>query len=322
MSVLSHRRPNALSPVGKTPLDDIKPTPVNLSDSCDPSLELSDTEIDDAILLGAPVSSRTQEYRRLIFNNVIGAEVGYLAQRDENESVKSSHRAVLIDWMIRVSDEMKLLDNTLFLAVSLFDRVTVLYPVKKCHIQLFGSTCLWIASKMEETLTPAISDFVYLCGNTYKESEFTDCERVVLNLLKFSITSTTPLFYLDAIFANRSTSAAVKSLSHFFCTASLMSEFYGSMKPSVIALSALFLAYAAVGEVTTVTDYQVDIAEVVDCAAKITTAVAKITEKKSKSVLYESLTYCLEEANLNMREVGDALLANVNERNVVRFCFP
>lgn len=321
MSVLRTRKANVMSPIGKPVFEKRKPSVTNLSDSCDPSFDVSDADIDDAIILGAHLSEGNQEYRKLIFDNLMSSESNYLARIDENESVKAAHRMILVDWMIRISDEMKLLDNTLFLAVSLFDRVSVLYPVKKCHIQLFGSTCLWIASKMEETLTPAISDFVYLCGNTYKESEFTDCERVILNLLNFSITSTTPLFYLDAIFSKRPHEKdAVKSFSRFFCTSCLMSELYGSMKPSVVALSALFLACAAVGEVTTVNDYPVDAAEVVDCAANITTAVSKITEKKAKSVLYEWFTDCLAEYGLSMREVGDALLANVNERNVIRFC--
>lgn len=315
---------NVISPSRKpvTKVATVKPS-VSRNENDYPS-DSEGAEIDD-ILMTVQLSTKNHndDYRTLAFSNAIEAEKLYVAAQGPKDfrKIKASNRSILVDWMIHACDEMRCLDETLFLSVSLFDRVAAINPIKKCHIQLFGSTCMWIASKMEETLIPAISDFMYLCGNAYVESEFIDCERVILRLLKFSVAATTPLFYLNAVLKNYADGAsAISSWASFFCCSALLSENYGTMRPSVVAVTSMFLAYCVLNKTGSMLEYEVDIAEVAECAEQITTAVAAITAPGSSMFLLDRFSACLESTGLTMKEVGDSLLKNVNEANIVRFC--
>ena len=59
-------------------------------------------------------------------------------------------RAILVDWLIDVTDEYLIQTSTLFLTVHLIDKVICRIPVQKNRFQLIGCACLLIASKMEE----------------------------------------------------------------------------------------------------------------------------------------------------------------------------
>lgn len=317
---------NMLSPFGKT----MKPvTPVQSPTGFNEYSEITEDSGDvDEILMSVeqPQQTQTEQYASRLFANTIDTESIYLAShvrpRDRDfRKIKPKNRSILVDWMFRAADEMRCLEETIFLAVALFDRVAALQTIKSCHIQLFGSTCLWMACKLEETLTPTISDFVYLCANAYTEAEFIDCERVILRLLKFSVQSTTPVFYTKALIEKRrADNATLSSWVQFFCSSALMSPSYGHMRPSVVAVASLFLAHAVVGETGTISEYAVDIAEVVDCAEKITSAVAEITDADSVLFLREKFNECLAESGLELTTIGNSLLKNVNEENIIRFC--
>lgn len=60
-------------------------------------------------------------------------------------------RRLLVGWMVEVADEMKLLPNTIFRSVHLLDyALQKLSGVGKDSLQLLGSACLLVASKIEE----------------------------------------------------------------------------------------------------------------------------------------------------------------------------
>jgi hypothetical protein len=104
------------------------------------------------------------DYRSLIFSNALSEELRVPSAPSCFDRGNSVHRSRVISWIIRATSEMQFLDETLFLAVALFDRVVAVDSIPTNSLQLYVSTCLLIASKMEEKLTPVVSDFVFLCG--------------------------------------------------------------------------------------------------------------------------------------------------------------
>lgn len=63
-------------------------------------------------------------------------------QRD----VTSSMRATLVDWLVEVAEEYKLLSDTLFLAISYMDRFLSVNTIPRQKLQLVGVSSMLIAS--------------------------------------------------------------------------------------------------------------------------------------------------------------------------------
>jgi hypothetical protein len=155
-------------------------------------------------------------------------------------------------------------DETLLLSVSLFDRVTSLKRLVRRELQLYGATCLWIASKIEERLTPMLSDFIYLCAGIYTAADFIECETQILTLLHFAVASTTSIVYVQAAVED---GTRIGELARFFCLVLMCHPSYGTMSASVMGTTAVILACFVCGERVSVAKQSVD--EVVGCAQQV-----------------------------------------------------
>ena len=76
-------------------------------------------------------------------------------------------RAILVDWLVEVADEYKLLPQTLYLTINYIDRFLSVMSVLRGKLQLVGTACMLIASKFEEIYPPEVSEFVYITDDTY-----------------------------------------------------------------------------------------------------------------------------------------------------------
>jgi cyclin A len=70
--------------------------------------------------------------------------VGYIDK--VQRGVTSNMRGILIDWLVEVADEYKLLPETLHLAVSYIDRFLSLNVINRSNLQLLGVSSMLIAS--------------------------------------------------------------------------------------------------------------------------------------------------------------------------------
>jgi cyclin A len=55
-------------------------------------------------------------------------------------------RAVLIDWLVEVTEEYKMQTETLYLAVNFIDRFLSYMSVVRAKLQLVGTAAMFIAS--------------------------------------------------------------------------------------------------------------------------------------------------------------------------------
>lgn len=81
--------------------------------------------------------------------------------------INSSMRAILVDWLVEVGEEYKLLPQTLYLTVNYIDRFLSMMSVLRGKLQLVGTACMLLASKFEEIYPPEVSEFVYITDDTY-----------------------------------------------------------------------------------------------------------------------------------------------------------
>jgi len=107
-------------------------------------------------------------------------------------------RAVLIDWLIEVQMQFKLLQETLFLTVNTIDRFLAVEGknVYKSRLQLVGVAAMFLVSKIEEVYAPAVSDFVYITDNAYTGTEIRQMELQIIRALNFDLCQPISLNFL------------------------------------------------------------------------------------------------------------------------------
>merc|ERR1712121_336272 len=104
-------------------------------------------------------------------------------------SINEKMRAVLVDWLVEVQIQFKLLQETLFSTISIVDRFLAVegLTITRSKLQLVGVAAMFLASKVEEGYAPACSDFVYITDHAYTEDAIKQMEMKILQTLKFSL---------------------------------------------------------------------------------------------------------------------------------------
>jgi hypothetical protein len=110
--------------------------------------------------------------------------------------VNAKMRAILVDWLVEVSEEYKLCADTLYQAVAYVDKFLSIYLASRSQLQLIGVTCMWLASKYEEIYPPNVADFCYITDNTYSRAQLIQMEELVLKQLSYELTMPTAKTFL------------------------------------------------------------------------------------------------------------------------------
>ncbi|XP_010549257.1 PREDICTED: putative cyclin-A3-1 isoform X2 [Tarenaya hassleriana] len=205
-----------------------------------------DARTDDPQMCGPYVSDIYEYLRQLEVNPKQRPLPNYIEK--VQKEVNSNMRGVLVDWLVEVSEEYKLVSHTLYLTVSYIDRFLSLKSVARQKLQLLGVSSMLIASKYEEISPQNVEDFCYITDNTYTKQEVVEMEAEILLALHFELGSPTIQTFLRR-FA-RIAQEDIINVSHlqleFLC--SYLSELslldYKCVKflPSMVAASAIFLA--------------------------------------------------------------------------------
>ncbi|XP_065556710.1 G2/mitotic-specific cyclin-A-like isoform X2 [Artemia franciscana] len=154
-----------------------------------------------------------------------------------------SMRSILVDWLVEVSDEYKLHDETLHLAVSYIDRFLSQMSVLRGKLQLVGTAAMFIAAKYEEIYPPEVSEFVYITDDTYTKRQVLRMEHLILKVLAFDLGAPTSLYFLHRFCRIESTTDEIKHLAMYMCQLTLLeSDPYLRFLPSQIAAAAFAIA--------------------------------------------------------------------------------
>ncbi|KAL3013218.1 hypothetical protein AAZX31_06G040800 [Glycine max] len=165
--------------------------------------------------------------------------------------VTPTMRAILVDWLVEVAVEYKLLSDTLHLSVSYIDRFLSVNPVSKSRLQLLGVSSMLIAAKYEEMDPPGVDEFCSITDHTYDKTEVVKMEADILKSLMFEMGNPTVSTFLSYCFRRYADVA-----SNDQKTPNLQIEFLGSyigelslldydclrFLPSIVAASVIFLA--------------------------------------------------------------------------------
>ncbi|KAM7507776.1 hypothetical protein LguiA_018229 [Lonicera macranthoides] len=163
------------------------------------------------------------------------------------KDINTSMRAILVDWLVEVAEEYRLVPDTLYLTVNYIDRYLSGNVMDRQRLQLLGVACMMIASKYEEICAPQVEEFCYITDNTYFKEEVLQMESTVLNFLKFEMTAPTTKCFLRRFVraaqgVDESPSMQLECLANYVAELSLLEYTMLHYAPSLIAASAIFLA--------------------------------------------------------------------------------
>ncbi|XP_029354252.1 G1/S-specific cyclin-E1 [Echeneis naucrates] len=149
----------------------------------------------------APLPALCWASKDVVWSNMLAKDKTYT--RDVHVMEKHPHlqpkmRAILLDWLMEVSEVYKLHRETYHLAQDYFDRfMATQRNVFKSTLQLIGITCLFIAAKVEEMYPPKVHKFAYVTDEACTEDEILSMEIIIMKELNWSLSPQTPISWLN-----------------------------------------------------------------------------------------------------------------------------
>ncbi|KAJ2663176.1 G2/mitotic-specific cyclin [Coemansia sp. RSA 1200] len=151
-------------------------------------------------------------------------------------------RRVLVNWLVQIHYQLRMLPETLFLAVNLVDRFLSKRQVSVSKLQLVGLTGLLIASKYEEMTTPHVQDFAYLAGNCYETEEILNAEVFMLRVLDFDLSYPSPLTFLRRVSKAEQYNMQTRTVGKYLMEICLVDHRMMRFTPSHVAAASICLA--------------------------------------------------------------------------------
>ncbi|KAK0528036.1 G2/mitotic-specific cyclin [Tilletia horrida] len=185
------------------------------------------------------------EYHDEIFEYLKELEIKTLPTPDYMEMQRDINwnlRGILADWMIDIHSKFRLLPETLYLSFNLLDRFLSKRTIYMSKLQLVGITAMFIASKFEECLCPAIGNFIYVTDSGYTEEEILRAERYMLRVLEYDLSYPNPIHFLRRISKADGYDTQTRTVAKYFMEISGVDHRLLYAAPSLIAAAAFWAA--------------------------------------------------------------------------------
>ncbi|KAJ8542735.1 hypothetical protein K7X08_005258 [Anisodus acutangulus] len=197
----------------------------NIYDNCN-HLEVTEY-VDDIYLYYWVIEAQTQPIKN------------YMEIQNE---ITPQMRGILINWLIEVHLKFDLMQETLFLMVTLLDYYVSLARVKKNDLQLVGLTSLLLASKYEDLWHPRIMDLLSISGESYTRDQMLEMEKDILRKLKFRLNAATPYVFMLRLLKAAQADTKIEHLAFYLIELCLVEYEALNYKPSMLCASAIYVA--------------------------------------------------------------------------------
>jgi len=186
------------------------------------------------------------EYAPAMYAYLRSVEDGLVIKKDflKGSSINGKMRGVLVDWLIEVHSQFRLLQETLYMTVYIIDKYLQVegLTIRRAKLQLVGVSAMFIASKVEEMYPPEINDFVYISDNSCSAADIRQMELKLLNSLCFNFSRPLPLHFLRRDSKAGDVDVLQHTLAKYFVEISLVEYDMAHLPPSLVAAAALFLS--------------------------------------------------------------------------------
>ncbi|XP_067915190.1 G1/S-specific cyclin-D2a isoform X2 [Heterodontus francisci] len=115
------------------------------------------------------------------------------------QDIQPFMRRMVATWMLEVCEEQKCEEGVFPLAMNYLDRFLSVVPTTKCHLQLLGAVCMFLASKFKETIPLTAEKLCIYTDNSIRPRELLEWELVVLGKLKWNLAAVIPHDFIEHI---------------------------------------------------------------------------------------------------------------------------
>ncbi|XP_023701650.1 G1/S-specific cyclin-D2 [Cryptotermes secundus] len=187
-----------------------------------------------------------------VLQNLLNTEDRYCPSSSYFECVQKDltpqMRTILAEWMMEVCEEQKCQEEVFPLAMNYVDRFLSVCPIRKSQLQLLGTACLLLSSKLRQPHPLATEDLVIYTDNSISVDELWSWELLVLSKLKWDIAAVTPQDFLQHILVrlpiDRNTWDAhmIHRHAQTFIALSTRDYSFSMYTPSIIAAASIAAA--------------------------------------------------------------------------------
>ncbi|OMO86996.1 hypothetical protein CCACVL1_09339 [Corchorus capsularis] len=185
--------------------------------------------------------------------------------------ITPSMRGILINWLIEVHLKFDLMQETLYLMVTLLDRYLSEVQIEKNDLQLVGLTTLLVASKYEDYWHPRVRDLISISAEAYTSQQMLKMEKHVLKQLKFRLNVPTPYVFMLRFIKAAQSDTKLEHLAFYLIELCLVEYEALKFKPSLLCASAIYVARCTLQMIPSWTKLlcrhaRYDVSEIRECA--------------------------------------------------------
>ena len=156
-------------------------------------------------------------------------------------------RGILTNWLIQVRTRLRLLPETLYLAVNIIDRFLSARVVSLAKLQLVGITCIFLAAKMKEIVAPSAVNFLYCADSSYTEAEILQAEKYIFKTLEWNMGYQNPIHFLRRVSKADEYNVHAPTVAKYFLEIECVEWRLIAAPPSLLAAASMWLARFMLG---------------------------------------------------------------------------
>ncbi|XP_017774260.1 PREDICTED: G2/mitotic-specific cyclin-B-like [Nicrophorus vespilloides] len=256
------------------------------------------------------------EYIKDIMKYLMDLEIKYSIQNgflnDDHKSTPKM-RSVLINWMSEVHLNFKFLSETFHLSVATVDRyLQANKNIGRETLQLVGTSAMLVAGKYEENELPDISDFVYICDDSFSKKQILFMEGDILKRLEFSFGRPLSLHFLRRFNKIAKANTPHHTLGKYLLELALLEYGICHIKPSLQAAAACCLSISVLNELEpiqvwtkTLIHYSTyNYTDIKDTMAEFSAALVRAETSKFQAIRKKYASSQLSKMSLNCKLKG------------------
>jgi cyclin D2 len=160
--------------------------------------------------------------------------------------LKPYMRRMVASWMLEVCEEERCQEEVFPLAMNIMDRFLSVVRIRKSQLQLLGSVCLFLATKLRQTRPLYAEKLVQYTDYSVSVEEIMGWELLVLSRLKWDLAAVTPNDFLNLILRrlqsrtkSRDTFTLIKKHAQTFIALCAADFQFSAYPPSMIAAASV-----------------------------------------------------------------------------------